>query len=443
MSRTLLRMLAVLLSLALVAAACGDDDDAGGGDGGEPAEEIDYEAIGLWDDGPCDEALDPLVVGLITTFESPVISLGDQATALEASAEAFNERGGANGACIEVENCDDGANLDQAVACADQLIDAGVVAMINDQATAGQKEISDTFAAAGIPRLAGNVTNNDWADQNAYPLDASGTGTTFLMPQALIDVDAKEIGIIRVDSAGAGAMQGLLQSNFEDDGVTFVSDAPVPAGTTDFTQFIQGAETAGANGVMLALGEQEAVQVVNAGQQLDTDLAIGGSVGTFAHSAMGDFGDFAEQMALVGPFPPATADLPVYAALRSDLAASGDDALQPETLKTSPMRSWIGLYALLYMIRDAQVSEFTPEAIKTLAEEAQDVPMLDIYGGENWTPDTDHPGMFMRAGMNHWATYVWDPEAEGDYDGNFTKAADMSFDEVLCGSIFGAPPEEC
>ena len=61
MSRTLLRMLAVLMALALVAAACGgdDDDDGGGddgGDGGEPAEEIDYEAIGLWDDGPCDEA---------------------------------------------------------------------------------------------------------------------------------------------------------------------------------------------------------------------------------------------------------------------------------------------------------------------------------------------------------------------------------------------------
>ena len=246
MSRTLLRMLAVLMALALVAGACGDDDDSGGGDdggdGGEPAEEIDYEAIGLWDDGPCDEAAEPLVVGLITTFESPVISLGDQATALEASAEAFNERGGANGSCIEVENCDDGANLDQAVACADQLIDAGVVAMINDQATAGQKEISDAFAAAGIPRLAGNVTNNDWADQNAYPLDASGTGTTFLMPQALIDVEALEIGIIRVDSAGAGAMQGLLQDNFEDDGATFVYDAPVPAGTTDFTQFIQGAE---------------------------------------------------------------------------------------------------------------------------------------------------------------------------------------------------------
>ncbi len=50
-------------------------------------------------------------------------------------------------------------------------------------------------------------------------------------------------------------------------------------------------------------------------------------------------------MVFVWSFPPATTDLPVYKALRADLAASGDDDLQPENLKTSPMRSWIGLYA--------------------------------------------------------------------------------------------------
>ena len=101
-------------------------------------EKIDYEAIGLWDDGPCDEAKEPLKIGLMTVFESPVLSLEDQATALEASAEAFNERGGANGSCIEVTTCDDGGNVDQAVACVRKIDDAGVVATVNDQGTAGQ-----------------------------------------------------------------------------------------------------------------------------------------------------------------------------------------------------------------------------------------------------------------------------------------------------------------
>ena len=47
------------------------------------AEKIDYQAIGLWDDGPCDPAKPPLKLGLMTVFESPVLSLKEQATALE------------------------------------------------------------------------------------------------------------------------------------------------------------------------------------------------------------------------------------------------------------------------------------------------------------------------------------------------------------------------
>ena len=238
------------------------------------------------------------------------------------------------------------------------LEDAGVVATVNDQGTAGQAEVSAAMAAAGIPRVGTNVTNFDWADPNAYPLDASGTGVTFLLPQALIDSDVSEIGIIRVDSAGAGAMQGLLSGTYEGD-ATFPYDAPVPGGTTDFTQFILGAQDAGAGGVVLALGEQEAIQVVKAGQQLDTDLVIGSSLGTFSHGTVTELGDFADQMAFLWSFPPATADLPVYDALRADLAASGEEGLELENLKASPMRSWIGLYAMLKMIRDADMTEFT------------------------------------------------------------------------------------
>src|SRR4051794_31776509 len=104
MSRSSIRVVGVLLSLVLFSAACGGD---GGGDSSDgdtattaPAEKIDYTSLGLWDDGPCDPAKPELKLGLMTVFESPVLSLGEQAKALEASAKAFNERGGANGGCI-------------------------------------------------------------------------------------------------------------------------------------------------------------------------------------------------------------------------------------------------------------------------------------------------------------------------------------------------------
>ena len=115
-----------------------------------------------------------LEVGLMTVFESAVISLGDLADrARGLRRRPSTQRGGANGSCIEVHTCDDKANLDQSLACVRELDEAGVVATVNDQGTVGQAEVSAAMAQAGIPRVASLPTPQDWADQNAYPLDAA------------------------------------------------------------------------------------------------------------------------------------------------------------------------------------------------------------------------------------------------------------------------------
>ena len=452
MNRTMLRLVAGALTLMLVAAACSGDDGGGGDGGGEAgspttgsgeAEAIDHEAIGLWDDGPCDEALPPLSVGLMTVFESPVVSLGDQAVALEASAEAFNARGGANGTCIEVHTCDDGANLDQAVACHARSTRPAWSRPSTTRARRARPRCRPPW-----PRPASADRDEcdlrRLGDQNAYPLDPSGTGGVFMHPAALVESGVTDIGLIRVDLPEASALLGLLEDLYAPQGVSIPFDTPVPAGTTDFTQFILGAEAPGVGGVTLNLGEQEAVQVARAGQQIGADLLIGAGLGTFSHGAVAEFGDFAEQMVFDNSYPPATFDLEVYDALRADLAASGDEALQPANMRTSPMRSSIGLYALLWMIRDAGMTDFTREGISEMLQSATDVPMLGIFGGEDWTPDQDHPGIFQRAGVNHYSIYSFDPDAPAPdgLEGNFVETGEFTFDEVLCGSPFGGP-EPC
>ena len=106
-------------------------------------------------------------------------------------------------------------------------------------------------------------------------------------------------------------------------------------------------------------------------------------------------------MAFAGTYPPATVDLPVYKALRADLAASGKDALQPRQRRGRPMRSWIGLYALLRMIRDSKMTTFTREGMMAMLQSAKDVPMLDMFGGENWTPDVQPRRRVQAGGHEH------------------------------------------
>ncbi len=90
--------------------------------------------------------------------------------------------------------------------------------------------------------------------------------------------DVDKIATIRVGQAEASALLPILEGIYEGE-ATFPADIPVPAGTTDFSQFILAAQQAGAGGATLALGEQEAIQVVKAGQQLGTDLVLGSSLG--------------------------------------------------------------------------------------------------------------------------------------------------------------------
>jgi len=142
-------------------------------------------------------------------------------------------------------------------------------------------------------------------------------------------------------------------------------------------------------------------------------------------------------------FPPATVDEPVYQVLREDLAASDQETMQPENLKTGTMMSWISLYALLRMIRDEGPSDLGREAITSMLDDAEDVPMLGIFGDETWTPAFNYPGVWQRAGMDRWTYWKWDPEAEWHgNEGNFVLGGEISFSEVLCGSPFGAP-EPC
>ena len=84
-----------------------------------------------------------------------------------------------------------------------------------------------------------------------------------------------KIGLIRVDLAAASALIGLLEDIYEGDGHVPVRRPGARRHHRLHPVHPRAPRQAGAGGVTLALGEQEAVQVVRAGQQLGTELLIG------------------------------------------------------------------------------------------------------------------------------------------------------------------------
>ena len=77
------------------------------------------------------------------------------------------------------------------------------------------------------------------------------------------------------------------------------------------------------------------------------------------------------------------------------------------------------------------------------AEGRPDAGHLRRRGLDAVAPTT--PASTSGPGTNHWATYTWDADAKAPdgLEGNFVEKSKISFDEVLCGSIFGAPAAEC
>ena len=204
-----------------------------------PAKDIDYEAIGLWDDGPCDEAQDPLVdrpddrlrvAGALA--RGPGDSRSRRRPRRSTSAAAPTAR------ASRCTTCDDGGNADQARRRAStRSTRPASWPRSTTRAPPARPRCPTAMADGGHPPGRRRTsTNDDWGDQNAYPLDASGTGVTFLLPQALIDAGRRpRSGSIRVDLAAASALKGLLEDIYEGDGAPSPTTSRCPAGTTDFT----------------------------------------------------------------------------------------------------------------------------------------------------------------------------------------------------------------
>jgi branched-chain amino acid transport system substrate-binding protein len=409
-----MRAAASLCALAVIAAGCGSDDDSATGDttgGGESAEPSGL----LWDNEPCDTALDPYPIGIITVFESPVLSLIDQVTALEASVEAFNARGGVGGHCMDLTTCDGEGDPNKEADCARQFVDDGIVATLNDTISANPQGIIDVMEPAGLPRVGISPNIPELGSPISYPIAAGSVGTVFMMVPPLARAGVTELAAIHVDTPQTEPLFAALEPMLEAYDAELVERIPVPAGTTDFQQFVLAAEDAGAEGVILPLGENEAIQVIEAAQQLGSDLKFSVSLGTFGLADVQELGDFADQMYFNAELPPITGDQerwPILADAIADLSASDDPELQRDQIKSSPFRSWLAVYSFVRIVEDfGNPDDVSREAITAAMDAARNVDHFDLI--PPWTPSESvaGDGPFSRVSNPWYYNITFDSEA--------------------------------
>ena len=257
-------LLAVLLSFALIAAACGGDDDDDDAGSDEPSAEADAGSDADADEGsdadadsgdadagsdadadagsdagedagsdvdPADVApsavfphLDPptgevLRIGLVNTEGSPGLDFPDIRINIGATFDYLNQHGGYGGRPLELVNCTANGSPETSQACAQEMVGEGVelvllgLDLFPDYAT---YTAADVPVIGMLPILPGDYT------ANALFL-TGGNATTMGSIAAVADqhFEAKTVGIISADNAGANASAASLTAALDVAGIEY------------------------------------------------------------------------------------------------------------------------------------------------------------------------------------------------------------------------------
>jgi branched-chain amino acid transport system substrate-binding protein len=244
--------LAALSVLLLGAVACGDDDDD------DAASEEDEatsgsEATDLL--GPEDPASgEPVLIGMVSDGATQAFDNTDELRVAEATAEYWNtHKAGVGGRPIEVVTCETGADPAGGTDCANQMVEAGVVAVGLSQSGVADA-VWEPLHAAGVPTLFLQTSAEDLlADPETSFTMVNPLATLFGVPIAVAESEGTDqIAFVNIDvpQANASFDSGAAEAILSNAGLDYEL-VKIPPGTADMTSQMQQVAESGAGVVQI------------------------------------------------------------------------------------------------------------------------------------------------------------------------------------------------
>jgi len=242
--------LAVLSVFALAAAACGGDDDDDDTSASDTTAEGTESLL-----GPENVASgEPIKVGMVSDGATQAFDNTDELRAAQAAAEYYNNhKGGIGGRPIEVVTCETGADPAGATDCANQLVEAEVVAVALSQSAVADS-VWEPLHAAGIPTLFFQTSTEAMlADTTDSFVMVNPLATLYGTPIAAAeaeDTDKLAFVLIDVPQALATFESGAADEILDNAGLEYELIKVAP-GTADMTVQMQQVVDAGAGVVQI------------------------------------------------------------------------------------------------------------------------------------------------------------------------------------------------
>lgn len=289
------RLIAVVGVVALVGSACADD-----GDSADDADEETDETEEVTEGPPVSG--EPFTIGVIYTAGVSGIDLPDLVAGAEAAAEYINtELGGIDGRPVEILACNDDGDVAENVACAQEFVDAGVLAVTGLNPLWGDNGLPITTEAQ-IPTVTLPVTFPEFIGEASYPfLGASPSQFPALAKYFAEELGIESASVIYADlEAGQLAANALLADFLKERGVEDVTLVPEAVGAADFTSALVKANEGDPDAIFVLFAAEDCARIFQAAQQtgVTATLAAPGSCGDEA--VLEDAGDAAEGVYIGG-----------------------------------------------------------------------------------------------------------------------------------------------
>ncbi|MCG6499585.1 ABC transporter substrate-binding protein [Kitasatospora sp. A2-31] len=327
----------------------------------------------------------------------------------EAIGKDINTKGGLNGRTIRVLTCNEHNTAAGATACAQQAVDAKVVAVIGSYSQYGDR-FMPLLERAGIPLIGGyGISQPEFSSPLSYPVAGGMPALIGGSGRQLVEAGCKSVSLVRPDTPAGDNLLGYLANALKPAGIKLL-DVKAPEQSSDYSAVIRKAVGKDEAGTCMtsALAAEPTGNLLDSFRRVgpkNTRIAsvIGSVQQSVVDSTGGDGGPLAGAY-VTGWFPPESARIwdSLRAVVRSD--AAGGKAI--DVADPGVQTTWVG-YEVFRQISDRLSAAGRPVTAKTITALLDGGEQVDVgltpplnWGTTNMLPSTESPRL-----VNTWVTY--------------------------------------
>jgi Periplasmic binding protein len=271
--RNALLLLVLIAALTVGLTACGSSGGSSSSStstaGTEGSEEAPAGGGGAED--ASDESGAEVKIGTLIPLTGTGLNFPDYLAGAKAAVLAINEEGGINGHKIDLQECDDRNDPNQANVCAHELAGSGAIAVAGGVSLFGAQE-AEILKSASLPWIGAlPIVAQETELSNEYPIESGNIGNYGTTGTFAKQAGQKSLAGFVLEGPLGEAAAEALEKGAEVAGIPYKGTVYVPIDATDYAPYVQKIEALDAEAVGTQLAAAQFLLLATASAEANAE----------------------------------------------------------------------------------------------------------------------------------------------------------------------------